>query len=62
MASTQTTQTAIPSHVQAPPAELEREPLVANQRGFGWISDRIAGVAKAKPRCGGKFASPSVSP
>jgi Ni/Fe-hydrogenase subunit HybB-like protein len=29
---------------QAPPAELERVPLVAHQRSPGWISDRIAGV------------------
>ena len=32
--------------VQAPPVELEREPLVANQRGIGWLSDTIAGVAE----------------
>jgi molybdopterin-containing oxidoreductase family membrane subunit len=34
--------------VQAPPVELERIPLVKNQRGPGWISDRIAGVAEGK--------------
>jgi Ni/Fe-hydrogenase subunit HybB-like protein len=34
--------------VQAPPVELERIPLVSNQRGPGWISDRIAGVAEGK--------------
>lgn len=34
--------------VQAPPAALERIPLVSNQRGPGWISDRIAGVAEGK--------------
>lgn len=27
-----------------PPAELARIPLVANQRGFTWLTDRIAGV------------------
>ena len=30
------------------PAELQREPLVANQRSIGWISDAIAGVAEGK--------------
>ncbi len=34
--------------VKAPPAELEREPLVSNQRSPGWISDRIAGVIECK--------------
>ena len=34
--------------VQAPPRELEREPLVRNQRSPGWISDAIAGVAEGK--------------
>jgi Ni/Fe-hydrogenase subunit HybB-like protein len=34
--------------VQAPPAELEREPLVANQRSPGWISDAIAGIVERK--------------
>jgi molybdopterin-containing oxidoreductase family membrane subunit len=34
--------------LQAPPPELEREPLVANRRGPGWISDRIAGVIEGK--------------
>ncbi len=31
-----------------PPPELERQPLVANQRGFAWISDKIAGIAEGK--------------
>jgi len=34
--------------VQAPPRELEREPLVRNLRSPGWISDAIAGVAEGK--------------
>jgi len=34
--------------IQAPPAELEREPLVRNQRSIGWISDAVAGVAEGK--------------
>ena len=34
--------------VQAPPRELERVPLVSNQRSPGWISDAIAGVAEGK--------------
>jgi molybdopterin-containing oxidoreductase family membrane subunit len=37
---------AIPS--VAPPAELQRLPLVANNRGFGWISDRVASIAEGK--------------
>jgi hypothetical protein len=35
-------------YVVAPPPELEREPLVLNQRPFGWISDKIAGIAEGK--------------
>jgi molybdopterin-containing oxidoreductase family membrane subunit len=35
-------------HVQGPPAQLERVPLVANNRSIGWISDRIAGVIEGK--------------
>jgi Ni/Fe-hydrogenase subunit HybB-like protein len=38
--------TTIPVH--AAPAALEREPLVANKRSIGWISDAIAGVAEGK--------------
>src|SRR5215813_9608584 len=34
--------------VHAPPPELEREPLVANQRSVAWISDTIAGVVEGK--------------
>jgi Ni/Fe-hydrogenase subunit HybB-like protein len=34
--------------VQAPPRELERVPLVSNQRSPGWLSDAIAGVAEGK--------------
>jgi len=34
--------------VEAPPPELEREPLVLNQRSPGWITDHIAGVAEGK--------------
>ncbi len=34
--------------IQAPPRELEREPLVDNLRGPGWISDRIAGIVEGK--------------
>jgi molybdopterin-containing oxidoreductase family membrane subunit len=30
------------------PVVLQREPLVANGHGIGWISDRIAGVAEGK--------------
>ncbi len=31
-----------------PPRELERLPLVANNRSLGWISDAVAGVAEGK--------------
>ncbi len=34
--------------VAAPPAELERIPLIANQRSPGWLSDKIAGVVEGK--------------
>jgi molybdopterin-containing oxidoreductase family membrane subunit len=34
--------------VAAAPLELEREPLVANRRSVGWISDQIAAVAEGK--------------
>ncbi len=34
--------------VHAPPIELERVPLVQNQRSIGWLSDQIAGVAEGK--------------
>src|SRR6187401_296851 len=38
--------TTIP--VAAAPAELTREPLVANRRSIAWVSDQIAGVAEGK--------------
>ena len=31
-----------------PPAELERQPLVLNQHGLGWLSDKIAGIVEGK--------------
>ncbi|MBA4148527.1 MAG: polysulfide reductase NrfD [Verrucomicrobia bacterium] len=34
--------------VAPPPRELEREPLVANNRSIGWISDRVAGIVEGK--------------
>lgn len=34
--------------LQAPPPELQREPLVNNHRSPGWISDAIAGIAEGK--------------
>ena len=34
--------------VPVPPPELRRIPLVANNRNFAWISDKIAGVAEGK--------------
>ena len=41
-ASSLTAHTAVPVNVPAPPPELERQPLVANLRSFGWISNRVA--------------------
>jgi Ni/Fe-hydrogenase subunit HybB-like protein len=35
-------------HPVAPPAELQRLPLVANNRSFGWISDRVAAIVEGK--------------
>jgi Ni/Fe-hydrogenase subunit HybB-like protein len=34
--------------ISAPPREIEREPLVLNQRSPGWISDQIAGIIEGK--------------
>ncbi len=34
--------------IQGPPVELEREPLVLNNRSLGWLSDQIAGIAEGK--------------
>ena len=34
--------------VKAPPVGLERVPLVSNQRGLGWVTDRIAGVIEGE--------------
>ena len=41
-------QAASEINVPIPPKELERQPLVANNRSFGWISDRVAGIAEGK--------------
>ena len=30
------------------PAELVREPLVQNNRSFGWISDRVSAITEGK--------------
>ncbi|MCL4179791.1 MAG: polysulfide reductase NrfD [Verrucomicrobia bacterium] len=35
-------------HPVAPPAELQRLPLVTNNRSFGWISDRVAAIVEGK--------------
>jgi molybdopterin-containing oxidoreductase family membrane subunit len=34
--------------VPMPPKELEREPLVRNNRSFGWITDRVVAVTEGK--------------
>jgi Ni/Fe-hydrogenase subunit HybB-like protein len=34
--------------ITAPPAELEREPLVANQRSIGWISDQVSAIVEGR--------------
>jgi molybdopterin-containing oxidoreductase family membrane subunit len=45
----------------ATPAELERVPLVANQRSFGWISDQVAAIVEGKtPRWWWAVFIPSV--
>jgi molybdopterin-containing oxidoreductase family membrane subunit len=38
-----------PLTIPEPPAELERLPLVGNQRGLGWISDRVASLTEGRP-------------
>ncbi|HWI55906.1 MAG TPA: NrfD/PsrC family molybdoenzyme membrane anchor subunit, partial [Bacillota bacterium] len=40
---------AAPVTVPEPPAELQRQPLVANYRGFGWISDRVSSLTEGRP-------------
>jgi molybdopterin-containing oxidoreductase family membrane subunit len=40
--------TAIPANVPQPPAELQRIPLVGNQHGFAWISDRVSSICEGK--------------
>ncbi len=39
---------ARPATVPQPPAGLQRVPLVANNRSFGWISNQIAGLCEGK--------------
>ncbi|MSU59390.1 MAG: hydrogenase [Pedosphaera sp.] len=34
--------------VPVPPKELERAPLVLNNRSFGWISDRVSAITEGK--------------
>jgi len=34
--------------VPVPPPELQRVPLVTNNRSFGWISDRVAAITEGK--------------
>ena len=34
--------------IAPPPVELERVPLVANQRSIGWLSDTVANVIEDK--------------
>lgn len=34
--------------IAPPPREIEREPLVLNNRSLGWISDQIAGIIEGK--------------
>ena len=44
MSEAVTTQIAVP----VPPKELERIPLVQNNRSFGWISDRVSAITEGK--------------
>ena len=39
---------ATSTNIPQPPPELERLPLVANNRSLGWISNRVAGLAEGK--------------
>ena len=39
---------ATPAVIPQPPADLQRIPLVANNRSFGWISNQIAGLCEGK--------------
>ena len=39
---------ATPAVVPQPPPELQRVPLVANNRSFGWISNQVAGLCEGK--------------
>ena len=34
--------------VPIPPPELERIPLVQNNRSFGWISDRVSAITEGR--------------
>jgi molybdopterin-containing oxidoreductase family membrane subunit len=34
--------------IQGPPAELEREPLVTNNRSLGWLSDQVSAIIEGK--------------
>ena len=48
--------------VPVPPKELERIPLVQNQRSFGWISDRVSAITEGKvPKWWWAAFIPSVS-
>ena len=38
----------LPANIPEPPAELQRQLLVANLRGFGWISDRVASLTEGR--------------
>jgi Ni/Fe-hydrogenase subunit HybB-like protein len=40
--------TTVPANLPETPVELQRIPLVANQRSLGWISDRIASLCEDK--------------
>ena len=39
---------ATPANLPETPAELQRIPLVANNRSFGWISNQIAALCEDK--------------
>ena len=58
MSEAVTTQIAVP----VPPKELERVPLVQNNRSFGWISDRVSAITEGKtPKWWWAAFIPSVS-
>jgi hypothetical protein len=49
-----------PSSLPRTPKELEREPLVLNQRSLGWLTNAIAGIGEKTPKWWWALFIPSV--